>query len=232
MDGDKSVTAHFSSVTYQLTMAVDPAGSGTTNPAVGVHTYAAGVQVTVTALPAAGYAFDHWSGACSGSGACQVTMDGNRLVIAHFVKLPPNLSLTKETDSQTADPGNTISYQLSYANAGAAATGVVIAETVPAHTTFNPTASTPGWVCLPDGKAGSSCTFTLGALAGGASGSVVFAVTLDHPLPADVAEISNTAQIGDDGSSGLDPDPNDNAASVSTPIKRYRIYLPLMGNNR
>jgi len=46
MDAAKSVTAYFTQITYDLTVAVD--GSGTTNPAVGVHTYAAGTVVDVT----------------------------------------------------------------------------------------------------------------------------------------------------------------------------------------
>jgi uncharacterized repeat protein (TIGR02543 family) len=65
-------------------MAVDPVGGGTTSPAVGVHTYAENAVVDITATPAAGYEFDHWSGACTGSGTCQVTMDANKTVTAHF----------------------------------------------------------------------------------------------------------------------------------------------------
>jgi uncharacterized repeat protein (TIGR02543 family) len=68
-----------------LTMAVDPVGSGTTDPAVGTHTYAEDTVVDITATPATGYEFDHWSGDCTGSDACQVTMDGDKSVTAHFV---------------------------------------------------------------------------------------------------------------------------------------------------
>jgi uncharacterized repeat protein (TIGR02543 family) len=70
---------------YDLTVAVDPTGGGITNPAVGVHPYDAGTDVTITATPAAGYVFDEWTGDCSGSGTCQVTMDGDRAVTAHFI---------------------------------------------------------------------------------------------------------------------------------------------------
>ncbi len=69
---------------FSLTIAVDPLGSGTTNPAVGVHTYTSGAVVAVTATPAAGYKFDSWSGACTGAGSCSVTMDANKTVTAHF----------------------------------------------------------------------------------------------------------------------------------------------------
>jgi len=103
MDADKTVTAHFQN-TYQLTMAVDPIGSGMTNPAVGVHTYIAGTVVNVTATPAAGYVFDHWSGACSGTGACSVTMDADKTVTAHF-QLTYQLTIAVDpVGSGTTDP--------------------------------------------------------------------------------------------------------------------------------
>ena len=44
-------------VTHDLTMAVDPTGGGTTDPAVGVHTYTENTVVNITATPALGYAF-------------------------------------------------------------------------------------------------------------------------------------------------------------------------------
>jgi len=105
MDADKTVTAHFTGITYDLTVAVDPAGSGTTNPAVGVHAYAHGIVVDITATPAAGYAFDHWSGACTGTGACSVTMDGDKVVIAHFVVVTHDLTVTVDpAGGGTTDP--------------------------------------------------------------------------------------------------------------------------------
>jgi uncharacterized repeat protein (TIGR02543 family) len=75
-------------VTHDLTMAVDPAGGGTTNPSVGAHAYTEGTEVTITATPAAGYAFNSWSGACTGTGACSVTMDVDKTVTANFTAEP------------------------------------------------------------------------------------------------------------------------------------------------
>jgi uncharacterized repeat protein (TIGR02543 family) len=77
-----------SGTTYDLTIASD--GNGTTVPAVGVHTYAEGTVVTIDATPASGYQFDYWSGACTGSGTCQLTMDGDRSVTAHFMEAAPS----------------------------------------------------------------------------------------------------------------------------------------------
>lgn len=95
MDADKSVTAHFVAIpTHTLTMAVDPTGGGTTNPAVGVHTYQGGSVVNVTAAPNTGYEFDHWSGDCTGGGTCSVTMDTDRSVTAHFAQITHDLTIT------------------------------------------------------------------------------------------------------------------------------------------
>ena len=71
---------------YTLTIAVS--GSGSTSPSVGTHTYAAGTVVQLTATPAAGWRFDHWSGSVSGSrNPRSITMNGNKSVTAHFVKV-------------------------------------------------------------------------------------------------------------------------------------------------
>jgi pectate disaccharide-lyase len=72
---------------YTLTTAVSPVGGGSTNPAVGPHTYAYGTVVAVTATPAAGYTFSSWSGACTGTSACSVTMNANKTVTANFIAL-------------------------------------------------------------------------------------------------------------------------------------------------
>ncbi len=90
--------------TYELTMAVDPAGSGTTDPAVGVRTYAENAVVDITATPSAGYAFDSWSGACTGTDPCSVTMDGDKSVTAHFIEIVAGaVTLDGAVSSTTAD---------------------------------------------------------------------------------------------------------------------------------
>lgn len=75
--------------TYTLTIAVS--GSGSTNPAVGVHTYALGTVVAITATPDAGWVFDSWSGdvAEPGSPTTTVTVDSDRTVTANFAEVPP-----------------------------------------------------------------------------------------------------------------------------------------------
>ncbi|HOU13524.1 MAG TPA: hypothetical protein PKZ84_10440 [Anaerolineae bacterium] len=128
----------------------------------------------------------------------------------------PDLALAKQ-DGGVAYPGATITYTLSYTNSGVqGATGVVIAETVPANAVFNANASSPGWTCLDGAPAGTLCTYPVGDLAAGSSGSVLFAVRIAAPLPSGVRQIVNTASIADDGSNGADTDPTNNTADSVT----------------
>ncbi len=111
-------------------------------------------------------------------------------------------------------PGQVVVYTLTYTNTGGqTATGVTLVESRPSFTTFNPGASTPGW-----SQIGNTHFFNIGSLASGASASVLFAVTLDPDLPPGYDNLNNTAQIGDDGSHGEDPTPENNIATETTPI--------------
>ena len=80
---------------------------------------------------------------------------------------------------------------------------VELTETVPDNTTFLAKDSTPGWVCSPDGSAGSTCTFDVGTVIGGDSGLVFFAVTVDNPYLGAATQVSNSAQL--DGSNAPAP---------------------------
>ncbi len=92
---------------HTLTVAADPSGAGTTNPAVGTYSYMQGSVVNVTATPAAGYQFDHWSGACTGSGTCAVTIDADKSVTAHFTQIEYTLTIVSEHGTVTKTPNQT-----------------------------------------------------------------------------------------------------------------------------
>jgi uncharacterized repeat protein (TIGR01451 family) len=135
------------------------------------------------------------------------------------VTAAPDLQIAKSDGGATATPGGGVTYTLSYQNSGnQGATGVVLTDVVPANTTFNPAGSTAGWACTPNNNAGSSCTLAVGALNGGASGSAAYAVTVVNPVPAGVAQISNTGSVADDGANGADPTPANNSATDTTPV--------------
>ena len=89
-----SVTVTAPPHTHDLTVAVDPATGGATNPSAGGHSYDSGTIAEITATPNAGFEFDHWSGACTGSGACLVTMSADKSVTAHFaVKIDVSVTM-------------------------------------------------------------------------------------------------------------------------------------------
>jgi uncharacterized repeat protein (TIGR01451 family) len=135
------------------------------------------------------------------------------------VDATPDLAIVKSDGGITAEPGDTVVFTLDYVNNGDQdATGVELTETVPPNSSFVAGASTPGWACTPDASAGSACVLAIGSLGGGASGSALFAIELDDPLPLDYRQIPNTAGIGDNGSNGPDPTPDDNDSSTLTPI--------------
>jgi Divergent InlB B-repeat domain len=60
-----------------------PAGIRCPSPSC-VASFNPGTTVTLTPAPETNSHFDHWSGACTGSGPCQVTMDADKAVTAVF----------------------------------------------------------------------------------------------------------------------------------------------------
>jgi List-Bact-rpt repeat protein len=101
MDAAKSATANFI-LAKSLTVtkagpgagSVDSAPNGISCGAVCAAGYAPGTQVVLMATPAANGQFVGWSGACSGTQACHVTMDEARTVTATFVERAPVVTTT------------------------------------------------------------------------------------------------------------------------------------------
>ena len=89
---------------YALTTNVNPSGTGSISPSGGE--YESGVQVTLTANPAGGYSFDHWSGDASGTSATVViTMDSDKDITAYFEQEPPIVEarVTRVIDGDTIE---------------------------------------------------------------------------------------------------------------------------------
>ncbi len=94
MSDNRVVTVEFEQITFTLTVGTTSpggmGGSAALNPEE--PTYVTGTQVTATATPAQGWWFDHWedgNGTNIGTGlSLNVTMDGNKIIIAVFNQTP------------------------------------------------------------------------------------------------------------------------------------------------
>ena len=104
MNDDKIVKAAFNTITYTLTVTKSGSGAGTVSSApAGINcgttcaaSFASGTVVSLTPSANAGSAFNGWSGACSGTGACQVTMTAAKSVTANFgIKTTQTLTVSK-----------------------------------------------------------------------------------------------------------------------------------------
>ncbi len=88
---------------YPLTVSKPGAGSGTvTSTPAGINCgseceaeFEEGEEVELSQSPASGSEFSGWSGACTGTGSCEVTMTEAREVSATFTPIPRTLTITE-----------------------------------------------------------------------------------------------------------------------------------------
>jgi hypothetical protein len=102
------------------------------------------------------------------------------------------------------------------ATTGTNAAGVVVTETVPVNTTADLANSTPGWTLQSAGSggagsAGSTYSFSVGALNAGLTGSVVFSVDLNASIPVGTTSVTDNVRITDAAS-------DQSSSSRNTPI--------------
>jgi uncharacterized repeat protein (TIGR01451 family)/fimbrial isopeptide formation D2 family protein/LPXTG-motif cell wall-anchored protein len=133
-----------------------------------------------------------------------------------------DLAISKSDGGGTFIPGGTVSYVLHVENLGnTTANTVTVTETVPVNTTFNASASDPGWSCANNAPGGTTCTFPIASLAASASTDVTFAVTvLDYDnLSPNVSQIQNTGTTSADPSNGTESNTNNNSGSDTSPLE-------------
>ena len=107
--GTASASVSITVGTYALTLAKTGLGTVRSTPA-GISCgsactayFTTGTTVTLTADPEPGWSFGGWTGACSGTGMCTVTMNAAQSVGADFLPPPPtggqtaNLALSRGT---------------------------------------------------------------------------------------------------------------------------------------
>jgi hypothetical protein len=113
LNADVTVTAIFEMDVQEHTLTVaPPTGQGTTTPATGNHTYNMGAVVSVTATPASGWLFDHWTGpvANANSATTTITMNDDATVAAVFVQQQYTLTIAVTGQGTTTPAAGTQSY--------------------------------------------------------------------------------------------------------------------------
>ena len=144
-----------------LTVSKTTGGRVASNPAgidcgsICKATFSSGATVALTPQPENGFTFSGWAGACSGSGNCNVTLDGDKTVSATFTTTPQTRTLTvnRSGSGTIASSPAGISCGSSCKGTFTAGTTVRLAPTADAGHRFN------GW---SDGCTGTGeCVVTL-----------------------------------------------------------------------
>ncbi len=161
----RSVTATFNPVVHTLTVTKNGTGSGTVS-ATGIdcgtdctQAFDYNTQVSLTPAAAPGSRFVAWSGDCSGSGGCTVTMTAARNVQATF-DIDPNKTLTviksgNGAGTVTSNTGGINCGSTCSADYSSGASVVLTAAADTATSTFT------GWSGACSGT--STCTVTMDA---------------------------------------------------------------------
>ena len=208
------VTAYFTYVAGSaklngVTIAPDPVGGGTLTRNIGSVANGASAFVTFDMLVAA-------SGAPGGitvlsntatvsDGGTSGTRSSN--TVNATVSTNPNLTFTK-TSSPASGPiaaGSTIVYTLTVTNTGSgSATNVHVSDLIPSSTSYTAGTLLSSGVAqtdLPDGDGGAfdaggnRVAFDLATLAGGASHTFAYSVTVASPLSSGTTTIGSTATV-------------------------------------
>ena len=130
MDGNYSITAHFSEISaaqYDLTISSVEGGSVTT-PGEGTFAYDAGEVVELEATSDDGYQFDEWTGdvADVNDATTTITMDGDKSITAVFSAVTPGASPASFSASglqispQQVQPDQQVEISIDIANDGGA----------------------------------------------------------------------------------------------------------------
>jgi|GEM_PF-2437356 uncharacterized repeat protein (TIGR01451 family) len=163
-----AVTATFTAAnTFALTVTKAGTGTGTvTSAPTGINcgtacaaNFASGTMVTLTQVAATGSTFAGWSGACTGTGACVVTVTAAAAVTATFTAA--NTFAVTVTKAGTGT--GTVTSAPAGINCGTACAANFASGTMVTLTAAPATGSTfTGWGAGPCEGTGT-CTFTIGA---------------------------------------------------------------------
>jgi uncharacterized repeat protein (TIGR01451 family) len=175
MDRDRTATAVFTPVPVApRTLAVGRAGNGggsvllvypggaTDCPSACMRDFADGTQVTLTPTASAGSTFTGWTGDCSGTGGCRLTMDQNHSTTAVFALIPVAPGTTSLTVGRSGRGAGSVSSSPAGIDCGSACTHEFELGTVVKLTAVAAAGSAfAGWSGACSGNV--ACTVTLDA---------------------------------------------------------------------
>ena len=158
--------------TFDLTVAVDGNGTGTVTSDIGditissgddpvTTTFEAGTTVTLTATEADGSTFTGWTGDCTGTDPCEITLDANANVTATFTTPTPGMATLNVTTTGNGD-GNVTSDPAGIdLDAGTASAEFPIGTTITLTATADATSDFGGWTGADDCDGTDPCEITL-----------------------------------------------------------------------
>ncbi len=147
-----------------------------------------------------------------------------------MIPLPPPDVTVEKTDGLTeAEPGDVITYTVTFENIGPGlAQGVVVSDTLPARTTFVDCTTTLG-TCT---ASGNTVVIDVGDLAPGESGTAFITVALDPVFPVGTTDLVNQAVIttitdGDDPLNNVAEDVTSVTAFVAFTLSKMDVPDPV-----
>lgn len=186
--------------TTNVVITMNDGGSNTVPaPArtIALSTNAGSISPPVVTLNASGVATATFT---AGASPATATITATELcgyaVNAQVALQAGDLSITKTTPQAQVTPGGLVTYTIAYSNApGAAATNVVVTDTLPANTSYVASAE-PGWNLGPTG--GSVLTWTRSSLAQGSGGLITMTLRVGSGAACGSAGdvLTNVARIG------------------------------------
>ena len=204
MSSAQSVTATFAAApTYSLTVAKTGTGTGTvTSSPSGVscgatcsYTFAAGQVVTLAEAGLAGSTFTGWTGDCTGTGACSVTMSAVHNVTADFTAAAVTYAVSVTKNGSGA---GTVTSSPSGINCGTTCSANFAAGSSPTLTAAATSGTFTGW-----GGAGCSGTgtCTLSSLNSAAAVTATFG-TCNTPIFGSAFDRNGTVVVTTPASAG------------------------------
>jgi uncharacterized repeat protein (TIGR02543 family) len=163
MEAARSVTATFTRITHLLTVVRAGTGGGSvTSVPAGIDcgttceaAFDAGTAIVLTAAPDATSTFAGWSGACTGTGECTVSLDAAATAIATFTRITRALSV-----SRSGTGGGTVASSPAGIDCGASCeAGYDTGTVVELSATPDATSTFAGWTGACTGTA--SCQVTM-----------------------------------------------------------------------